>query len=217
MSEFIQDITFKTDLIKIINSPDYSLIKFHADWCIPCIDVKPTYQKLAEKYSKNSKTFDENKNLTTPLNFYQIDDSKFKELSKFMNITSLPTFLCFKNGIELIRINGPDIYELKNFLKVTQNEHIIGNIYESQRKNQEKLSQMNKLMPMITNMQEYHKLAINSSSENDTTIFVNFYIHDYQDDVTEFMDSLLDYKHQNSGFKGAVFEFFGPVFELGNP
>lgn len=71
-----------------------TLIDFYADWCGPCIAMKPVFKELEEKY-KNK------------INFKQINvDESSGEAQKF-SIMSIPTFVVVdKNGIEVDRKMG---------------------------------------------------------------------------------------------------------------
>ena len=71
------------------------IIDFFATWCGPCKRIAPVYEELAEKYS----------NVT----FLKVDVDESEHIASKFNIESLPTFVLFKNGIEVTRIEGANL------------------------------------------------------------------------------------------------------------
>lgn len=68
-------------------------IDFYADWCGPCITMKPTIEELE-------------KELAGKVDFKKIDvDANQEEASKF-GVMSIPTYLVIKDGKEVERFIG---------------------------------------------------------------------------------------------------------------
>lgn len=80
--KFIQEITMNT------------LIDFYADWCGPCIAMKPVFNELEEKYKGK-------------INFEKVNvDENPTEAQKF-SVMSIPTFVIKdKDGKEIDRRMG---------------------------------------------------------------------------------------------------------------
>ncbi len=68
-------------------------IKFHADWCRPCIQLEPTWIKMSEEFKDSYK-------------FFKVNADESKEFTKKFNIKSLPTILLLKDGVEVKKIIG---------------------------------------------------------------------------------------------------------------
>jgi thioredoxin 1 len=71
-----------------------TLVDFYADWCGPCIAMKPVFEELEKKYSSK-------------INFKQVNvDEDQTEAQKF-GVMSIPTFVILdENGTELDRKMG---------------------------------------------------------------------------------------------------------------
>jgi thioredoxin 1 len=76
---------------------------FTADWCIPCKKVRPVVKEL----------------ITDGYSFQIIDVDIEKELVKKFEITSVPTFILFKNEKSIRRTSGA---LTKNQLEIFINE-----------------------------------------------------------------------------------------------
>jgi thioredoxin 1 len=61
------------------------LVYFNADWCVPCIKLKPVMEQI---------TVEER----TSTNVLSIDVDKNPEISKHFEINTLPLFIIYKNG-----------------------------------------------------------------------------------------------------------------------
>jgi len=71
------------------------IVKFTADWCKPCKAIQPAYIFLAEKFAKKCK-------FTT----LDIDGDDCDVVSTKMKVAMMPTFVCFKEGVEVGRMSG---------------------------------------------------------------------------------------------------------------
>lgn len=78
------------------------LVDIGAEWCPPCKKMKPIVETLEkEKYT-----------------VVKIDGGAQTELGKQLNVSAFPTFIVYKNGVEVTRKTGVlDITELRNLLK----------------------------------------------------------------------------------------------------
>lgn len=66
------------------------VVEFFADWCKPCKEMKPVLEKLEKTFPK--------------VKFGRIDVDQRKELCSSLVIVSIPTFMIFKDGIEIERL-----------------------------------------------------------------------------------------------------------------
>lgn len=93
MSDNIQEISdasFENDVVK---SETPVFVDFWAPWCGPCRAVAPIVEELASQYQGKLKVAKMN-----------VDDSP-EVAQKFM-VTSIPTFILFKNGQAADRTMG---------------------------------------------------------------------------------------------------------------
>lgn len=95
-------------MITYVKSNNLMIIKFYADWCKPCKEIKPKYNELSNKYSTVK---------FTKMNIEKLDDTELD----ILNINKFPTFIMTKpdindGKIEKIRYQGSDINELVHIL-----------------------------------------------------------------------------------------------------
>ena len=78
------------------------LVDIGAEWCPPCKKMKPIVETL-EKEKQN---------------IVKIDGGAQTELCKQLNVSAFPTFIVYKNGVEVTRKTGVlDVTVLRNLLK----------------------------------------------------------------------------------------------------
>lgn len=78
---------------KVSNPHKLVLVYFHADWCVPCIKLKPEIAALET----------ESKDICVVLKL-DADDNPI--LSEHFEINTLPTFMLYKNGKKIWENNG---------------------------------------------------------------------------------------------------------------
>lgn len=76
-----------------INSEQYVLVEFYATWCPHCRKMKPIVDDIKVLLADNLKVL-------------QYDIDKNVELANRENIQSLPTFLLYADGEEVMRETG---------------------------------------------------------------------------------------------------------------
>lgn len=88
-------ITKKDFEQKVIKEKKSVVVKFTANWCMPCKMIKPHLKKLAQEYDGKIK-------------FYEVDveDGENSEIVTKYDITNLPTLLIFKDGKVVSSIVG---------------------------------------------------------------------------------------------------------------
>jgi thioredoxin 1 len=89
----------------ILSKSGKSLICFTAKWCGPCKTLKPKLESLTylERYSE--------------VGFYTIDIDQSEELCTLLDITSIPTIIILKSGVEDKRIVGANYQQIVDDLK----------------------------------------------------------------------------------------------------
>ena len=75
----------KDNLAEIVANNEVVLVQFSATWCGNCRIMKPKFKKMAS----------ENENMT----FVLVDAENSPESRKLANVSNLPTFATFVNGI----------------------------------------------------------------------------------------------------------------------
>jgi thiol-disulfide isomerase/thioredoxin len=96
------------NLETVIAGADTVMVQFSAGWCGNCRLMKPKFKRMST----------ENETIT----FVLVDAEKFPNSRKMANVSNLPTFAGFKNGVLInqVQTNKEDI--LKNlFNEVTSN------------------------------------------------------------------------------------------------
>tara|TARA_B100000035_G_C20562718_1_gene363277 strand:- start:124 stop:393 length:270 start_codon:yes stop_codon:yes gene_type:complete len=77
---------------------------FTASWCGPCKSIYPEIETLNNKY--------------TNINFYKIDvdEQENDELCNKYNVSSIPYFLFFKDGVKIGEVVGADIKSVEKII-----------------------------------------------------------------------------------------------------
>ncbi len=85
------DLTMST-FEPTINENEIVLIDFWADWCGPCKQFAPIYEKLAEKYPK--------------IVFGKVNTEVEQDLAGMFGVSSIPTLAILRQGILLYKEAG---------------------------------------------------------------------------------------------------------------
>ncbi len=78
---------------EVLKSDKPVLVKFYADWCMPCRLMAPMVNKVAAEYEGK-------------VVFGEIDTEADMGLTQSQGIMSLPTMKLFVNGVELKKMVG---------------------------------------------------------------------------------------------------------------
>jgi thioredoxin 1 len=89
------------DFNRMINRQDkIVLVYFNADWCVPCIKLKPVMEQITAEEKATT-------------NVLSIDVDKNPDISKHFEINTLPLFIIYKNGKKVwennTALSKPDI------------------------------------------------------------------------------------------------------------
>ena len=80
---------FKDEVLK---SDKLTLVKFEADWCGSCKKMAPIYEKAASTFEK--------------IKFTTVDTDDLSDLAKEYGIRGIPTFIFFKDGKIIRKLEG---------------------------------------------------------------------------------------------------------------
>lgn len=81
----VKGLTIEQYNKKIVNNEKLVMVYFNADWCVPCIKLKPVIQQL--------ETEEKDRSVFLKLN---VDDNP--EIATHFEINTLPLFYLYKNG-----------------------------------------------------------------------------------------------------------------------
>ncbi|EAQ92870.1 hypothetical protein CHGG_01105 [Chaetomium globosum CBS 148.51] len=100
-----------SQLTGLLQSSKLVVADFYADWCAPCKQVAPVFEQLSAALSRP--------NLVT---FVKIDTDQQKEVAQAYRVTSLPTFIIFRNGKVADKVQGADPMKLQSVVKKLSEE-----------------------------------------------------------------------------------------------
>ncbi|QEK39030.1 thioredoxin [Candidatus Nesciobacter abundans] len=75
---------FDSSTEKEMESNSVSILDFWADWCGPCLNFMPIFEKVAEEFPGVS--------------FYKVNIDEAREFAQKNRIMSIPTIMVLKNG-----------------------------------------------------------------------------------------------------------------------
>lgn len=90
------------------------IVMFTAAWCGPCKRIKPVFATLAEK--------------NTNISFQIVDCDAFQDVSAYFQVSAMPTFMFFNNGVLLDTIVGASqtlLTKKVSDLSATKNESLL--------------------------------------------------------------------------------------------
>jgi thioredoxin 1 len=90
---------------EVLEQEEYLLFYFTAKWCGPCQTIKPMILKLKEGLT------------TDQIKFYLIDIDENDDLCEKCEITSVPTFMLFKDKESVGQTKGANIVPVAELIK----------------------------------------------------------------------------------------------------
>ncbi|RFU74771.1 thioredoxin [Trichoderma arundinaceum] len=88
-----------------------SPILVYADWCAPCKQIAPVYASLSEQISRPGL-----------LTFAKVDNDKNQDIVQEYSVSVLPTFLLFRSGKVIHKVQGANPTELKAVIEKLASE-----------------------------------------------------------------------------------------------
>ncbi|KAH7197421.1 PITH domain-containing protein [Fusarium flagelliforme] len=111
MSQNVVSIGSKAQFDSLLKSSRIVVADFWAEWCGPCQQIAPVYESLAEALSRP--------NVVT---FVKVNSDSQTDLSREYSISSLPTFLVFRDGKQIDKVQGADPQKLKGIVQKLASE-----------------------------------------------------------------------------------------------
>ncbi|KAF7878850.1 hypothetical protein EAF04_000053 [Stromatinia cepivora] len=79
---------------------------FYADWCGPCKAIAPIYEQLSAQLSRPNK-----------ITFTKVNVDNQTEIASTYSVTAMPTFMIFKEGKQVEKVQGADPKKLQDIVK----------------------------------------------------------------------------------------------------
>ena len=108
MVQIIEKLETRDNFKLLISQKPYVIVKAGAEWCGPCKKIAPTFDSLVNKLGVND------------LIVYKLDVDEDDDVSAFLKIKSLPTFISYINGEKMDVVLGADESALLNLFKKFQ-------------------------------------------------------------------------------------------------
>ena len=101
----VRDINDLEELKGMISNGDKLIIvEFFALWCGPCSIIGPEFERLAAE--------------TPTADFIRVDVGNSKDIAAAYDVTSMPTFLFFHDGMKLDHLVGGKVEILEEILNI---------------------------------------------------------------------------------------------------
>ncbi|KAM0273206.1 hypothetical protein ACHAQH_008396 [Verticillium albo-atrum] len=115
MANTITSVSSKAQFDELLKETPYVVVDFYADWCGPCKQIAPLFQKLSETAAE-----------IDSVKFLKVDTEANSDVASAHQVTALPTFMVFKNGKVLEKIQGADPRKLQAVVQRLATEVLAG-------------------------------------------------------------------------------------------
>jgi thioredoxin 1 len=92
----------------VSQSKGFVLVDYHAEWCGPCKRIAPTIERLSTEWSD--------------VQFFKVDVDELRETADEQNVQSMPTFILYKDGVEVSRVSGANEQHIVKLLSRSTNQ-----------------------------------------------------------------------------------------------
>ncbi|KAK4128971.1 DUF1000-domain-containing protein [Parathielavia appendiculata] len=96
------NISSPSQFNEVLQGSKLVVADFYADWCGPCKQVAPVFEKLSQDLSRPK--------LVT---FVKVNTDQQKDVAQAYRVTALPTFIVFRNGKVADKVQGADPIKLQ--------------------------------------------------------------------------------------------------------
>ncbi|KAG9241564.1 thiol-disulfide exchange intermediate [Calycina marina] len=83
------------------------IVDFYATWCGPCKAISPRFSQISTQHAASSPT----------ITFAKCDVDKAKDVAAECAISSMPTFLFYKDAKQIDKVIGADVYQLETKIR----------------------------------------------------------------------------------------------------
>ncbi|KAI4160485.1 MAG: hypothetical protein L6R39_000191, partial [Caloplaca ligustica] len=91
---------------QLLSTSKIVVVDFYADWCGPCRAIAPIYEQLSAQLSRPHK-----------ITFAKVDTERQKDVAQTYGVTTLPTFMVFKDTQAISTVHGADSRKLSEVVK----------------------------------------------------------------------------------------------------
>lgn len=103
----VKEIKTTKDFKKLLSDNNLVLVDFFTSWCGPCKAIAPKLEELSNSPECNS------------VEFAKVNIGKLPDLQDRYSITSVPTFIMFKNGSIVGTVCGANLDQIKTVVNNT--------------------------------------------------------------------------------------------------
>ena len=90
----------------LIRNHQAVVVDCSAKWCGPCKQIAPKYDEMSNEFQS--------------VVFTKMDVDEAEDLSQYLHIESMPTFIFIKNGIIVDQFSGADIKHVRRSVELIQ-------------------------------------------------------------------------------------------------
>lgn len=97
----VHEVNTHQEFLQILNSSRDKLIivDFSATWCGPCKKIAPQYEELSSQYPD--------------VIFLKVDVEENEETAIYANVSSMPTFQTYRNGMKEKEVVGANLFNVR--------------------------------------------------------------------------------------------------------
>lgn len=106
MSSKVLNISTIDQYTTLIKNHQSVVVDCSAKWCGPCKQIAPKYDEMSNEFHN--------------IVFIKIDVDEAEDLSQYLRIESMPTFIFIKNGNIVHQFSGADIKHLRRSIELIQ-------------------------------------------------------------------------------------------------